>query len=266
MSVRAMALVWDLDLPRPEKFVLLAYTDHADHHGHNIWPAVGTIARKTGYSERAVQQITRSLEGLGLLIPDGQGPHGENRWRFPMTPPPSVGVLGRAGQGGENSAPPGAKSAGGGEPQFTPGVNPSSPEPSLKPSIEPPPRAAAANAWERYVGPLNMNAADSIEEMVQLAAPKAGGPQAAERWVAEAIQEARRSNSGRISPRYVYRILERWTVEGFKAPPTWGKDGRPAVPGLSKSDEELAQLTDDQVGALSQEEFRRWMQLTNSPT
>ena len=68
MSVKIMGLVWDLDLPQNEKFVLLAYADHADHNGNNIFPAVSTIAEKTGYSERSIQGITRSLEEKGYLI------------------------------------------------------------------------------------------------------------------------------------------------------------------------------------------------------
>lgn len=92
MSVKVMGAVWDLKIGRDEKFILLAYADHADHNGGSIYPAVSTIAEKTGYSERSVQSITRILEERGILIPDGQGPRGTNRWRIPM-------------RGGEISAP-----------------------------------------------------------------------------------------------------------------------------------------------------------------
>ena len=40
MSIKAMAVVWEAELPRPEKFVLLALADHADHEGgifHHHW-------------------------------------------------------------------------------------------------------------------------------------------------------------------------------------------------------------------------------------
>jgi len=59
MSVKAMAWVWDQDIPRDEKFLLLAYADHADHEGNNIFPAIDTIVKKTGYSRRSVQRITQ---------------------------------------------------------------------------------------------------------------------------------------------------------------------------------------------------------------
>lgn len=93
MSVKAMSLVWDLPCPtnhngkdfKPgHKFVLLGYADHADHFGKNIYPAVMTIASKTGYDERSVQRLTNELNEMGLLLPDGQGPRGTNRWMIPF--------------------------------------------------------------------------------------------------------------------------------------------------------------------------------------
>lgn len=95
MSVKAMSLVWDLECPSKingaaflshHKYVLLAYADHADHLGKNIYPAVATILKKTGYkSERSIQNITNALESMGLLVDDGQGPRGTNRWRIPFS-------------------------------------------------------------------------------------------------------------------------------------------------------------------------------------
>lgn len=94
MSVKAMGLVWDMPCPakinqlefKPNhKYVLVAYADHADHNGRNIWPAVKTIARKTGYEERTVQYITRDLEAMGILVEDGLGPRGTNKWYIPFS-------------------------------------------------------------------------------------------------------------------------------------------------------------------------------------
>ena len=84
MSVKVMGLVWDLEINPNEKFVLLAYADHAAHDGTSIYPAVTTIAKKTGYSERSVQYITRDLEKAGYLVTDGEGVHGTNKWRIPI--------------------------------------------------------------------------------------------------------------------------------------------------------------------------------------
>lgn len=130
MSVKTMAQVWDLDLPRDEKFVLLAYADHADHNGDNIFPSVETIKRKTGYSERSVQEITRSLEKNGWLVPAGKGPKGTNKWSF----------------GGAKTAPaefaPVQSGAGGGAEPTGEGVRPTAPEP-LRTIKEPSVKASA---------------------------------------------------------------------------------------------------------------------------
>ena len=82
MSVKIMGLVWDLELPQSEKFVLLAYADHADHNGDNMFPSVALVAKKTGYSERSVQRTTRSLEEKGFLVANGKGPKGTNKWKY----------------------------------------------------------------------------------------------------------------------------------------------------------------------------------------
>ena len=71
MSVKAMAAVWDADLPRPEKFVLLALADHADHEGGNIYPSLGRIGWKTGYSYQKIISIVKSLRESGVLVQTG---------------------------------------------------------------------------------------------------------------------------------------------------------------------------------------------------
>lgn len=94
MSVKAMSLVWEMPCPvkineldfKPgHKYVLVAYADHADQHGKNIYPAVPTIARKTGYEERSVQRLTHELEQMGVLVADGTGPRGTNRFYIPFS-------------------------------------------------------------------------------------------------------------------------------------------------------------------------------------
>ncbi len=87
MSVKVMGLVWDLKISREEKFILLAYADHADHEGGSIYPKVSTIAEKTGYSKRSVQRITRLLEDSGYLVAvSGQkgGVGITAHWHIPM--------------------------------------------------------------------------------------------------------------------------------------------------------------------------------------
>lgn len=69
-----MGLVWELALKPAEKYVLLAYTDHADHDGNNIRPSKELIAWKTGYTVRQVQNITKKLVKLQLLKPVSTAP------------------------------------------------------------------------------------------------------------------------------------------------------------------------------------------------
>lgn len=68
MSAKMMGLIWDLKLPHPEQLVLLAMVDHADHKGNNIFPSVGLIAWKTGYSHRQTQRIIKELINKDILI------------------------------------------------------------------------------------------------------------------------------------------------------------------------------------------------------
>lgn len=125
MSVKVMGAVWDLKIDRDWKFVLLAYADHASHDGTSIYPAVSTIAEKTGYSERSVQTITRELEKSGYLIADGQGKHGTNRWRIPICRGEIVPMA-----RGAVSAPVQESDDGGAENEPL-GVQPTAPEPSF---------------------------------------------------------------------------------------------------------------------------------------
>jgi hypothetical protein len=70
MSVRLMSLVWDLELPPGEKLVLLALADQANDEGRQCWPAVSTIAKKSGQGERTVRRALADLEKAGHLTRD----------------------------------------------------------------------------------------------------------------------------------------------------------------------------------------------------
>lgn len=162
MSAKLMGQVFDLDLPPNEKFVLIAYYDHAAHNGRDIFPAIGLVASKTGYSEREVQRVTRMLESNRFLIADGIGPHGVHKWRAPvkktvnragkeewdlidprgdnMTPQGLMPEVPPTG-GGDNLSPqdePGVTSVqGGGDIGASGGVTPVSPKPSISTTDEP---------------------------------------------------------------------------------------------------------------------------------
>jgi len=76
-SVRVMAQVWELDLPEAQKFVLLAFADHANDDGL-CFPSIPRIAWKCGFSVRQVQRITAILRKVGLL----SAPKGISRGGF----------------------------------------------------------------------------------------------------------------------------------------------------------------------------------------
>lgn len=62
-----MSAVWELDLPRDEKIVLLALADHAHDDGTSVRPSVSTVARKCGYSARSIHRKFDQLRERGLL-------------------------------------------------------------------------------------------------------------------------------------------------------------------------------------------------------
>lgn len=64
-----MSAVWELDLPREQKFVLMAIADHANDDGY-AWPSASRLAWKCGYKQRRqVMAIVQRLIELGLLLP-----------------------------------------------------------------------------------------------------------------------------------------------------------------------------------------------------
>jgi len=68
MSGKLAGIVWDLDLPHNEAWVLMSICDNAHHDGGKCYPSLGLTAWKTGYSDRQVRRILRSLEKKEILI------------------------------------------------------------------------------------------------------------------------------------------------------------------------------------------------------
>jgi len=71
MSVQTMAQVWGKDLPFNKSWVLMAMADHADHEGKGVFPRIGLIAWKTGYSVPSIKRIIANLRDDGILLPYG---------------------------------------------------------------------------------------------------------------------------------------------------------------------------------------------------
>jgi DnaD/phage-associated family protein len=82
MSIYAMTLVFQSGLEKSQKAIALSYADHAHDDGSHIYPSVAYTAWKTGYSERSVQRITKDLVKNKIIIPDGKGEKGTNRYKM----------------------------------------------------------------------------------------------------------------------------------------------------------------------------------------
>ena len=197
MSALVMGLVWELpetpEFGRPEKYVLLAYADHADSNGRNIYPSIELVMRKTFYEERSVQSITRRLEQTGYLVDSGVGPNGTNRWSIPI-------VLLR--DGGAKIAPVQKTTQ-----NFAPeGIAPEGIAP--KPSV-------VVKTDERYAkigqalisltgGMVNSMTADMIEVWME---------KHTDEWILKAIEIARAKKAR--SANYVDSILVGWEANGY---------------------------------------------------
>lgn len=112
---------------RGDLLVLLVLADHAQDDGSNAFPGVQTIAHHARLTRRGAQLALRRLEDDGHITAAGKGPKGTVSYRVHMGEPTSPANSLR-----------GELHAQGGEVSDTQGANPTSPEPSLDPSTDPP--------------------------------------------------------------------------------------------------------------------------------
>ena len=173
MSVKIMGIVWEADLPQREKFVLLAYADHADHDGNNVYPSIGLIAWKTGYEPRSIQRITKVKIDKNILIPSGSSKYGTNKYSIAVDMLPRLSpylggdklsggryggdILSGVRQGGGDILTPGGDI-------LTPGGDIAvSPDPSFKPSIKPSYRTVEEEYKERLKTALVVGGIEHIQ-------------------------------------------------------------------------------------------------------
>jgi Helix-turn-helix domain len=62
-----MSAVWELDLPMNDKFVLLAFADHADDSGF-CHPSFERAAWKCGVSKHTVRRAVRRFRNSGVMV------------------------------------------------------------------------------------------------------------------------------------------------------------------------------------------------------
>ena len=226
MSVKIMGQVWDADLPKDEKFVLLAYADHADHTGGNVYPSIGLIAWKTGYSERSVQRATHELEEAGIMLQTGRAQHNVKRWRILTSKLPKrtdwatirAGVTGC--QGDNDDAPGVTTTTSRGDtvsPESSRIINESS-------TTTTPDYPNAFAAYQNAGGGMGPMVADSLGELIAdceghrlaLHVGVPGWGLTGDEWVTAAIVTAIDAGA-RISPNYIKAILDRWKAEGYRS-------------------------------------------------
>lgn len=85
MCDRLTTKVWRLNVAAPVKYVLVAMAGLAKEDGSNVFPSVAYLAHICQISERMVQRHQRTLQDLGLIVPDGSVKGGRglcNRWRI----------------------------------------------------------------------------------------------------------------------------------------------------------------------------------------
>jgi hypothetical protein len=143
-----MALVWDLGLEHAKKYVLLAYADHADDQGYNVYPSLGRIAHKTGYSRDQIRRISRQLveaELMVLVAPADAARRRPAEYRLTLENGKELEPFTARHTGG-NTQPGGPPHPGANDP---PGVGaPVPPEPSVEPSLTPTGQGEPALTWE----------------------------------------------------------------------------------------------------------------------
>ena len=190
MSVKVMGAVFDIEGLSPTlKFVLLAYADHASHDGTGIWPAVQSIATKTGYSERTIQNSTKELQELGYMIKMGHHESGTNLWKITTLD-----------MGGAGDSPPGVQDV------HPPGAG-DSPKPLVNHHIEPSEEEeGATNIFKLYESSIGTPTQPVCEELKTLE------DDYPVMWIEDAFKIAKDNKAKSL--KYVVSILSRWNSNG----------------------------------------------------
>lgn len=146
-----MMEVYKSDLPKNQKAIALAYADHADDTGNNIFPSYDYTAWKTGYTRQSVISITKKLVESGVLKHRGFHESGTNHFQIivenlPDRPPFERSKKKKRGikilppkieKGGSKNLTEGVKKFDSeGSKNLTEGGKTVLPKPSLEPSIE----------------------------------------------------------------------------------------------------------------------------------
>jgi hypothetical protein len=156
MSIEAMTLVLHhSQASGVSQMILMGIANHEGDGG--AWPSIATLAKYGKVSERRVQQVIRELEAAGELtvhtMAGGTTPNGAtNLYYVTLSCPAECDGTTNHRQGVKSGADRG-------ETHFTPGVKPTSPKPSLEPSVKPYISSDFENFWNTYPRKVGKQAA-----------------------------------------------------------------------------------------------------------
>lgn len=179
------------------KFIATVYADHAWEDGTHAYPAVDTVAGIIGLHPRTVQRYLRVLEGLGMLIPDGKGPRGTNKYKFPIKENKDGSIMLVLDGGG--TAPPRQPARGDTVSGDTvSGDTAVSPKQTTRPVLVVVNSGYVAKKYEQEIGALTPFIADAIRDACETYPME---------WIPEAMEIAVKANIRSWS--YVLGILKR---------------------------------------------------------
>jgi DnaD/phage-associated family protein len=185
------------------KFIATVYADHAWEDGSHAYPAVETVAKHTGFSTRTVQRYLRLLEKT-LLVQDGKGPRGTNRYKFALreTQDGSVGLIVRGGDSLTPRQPDGGDRESGDRESGDTSVTQTN-NPSLVLVVNDTEFSKVAKFYESEIGAITPLVADAIRDACK---------EYPADWIPEAISIAVESNARRWN--YVLAILKNCKAAG----------------------------------------------------
>lgn len=223
MAWQIFGLVLDLPITKEFtselKFTALVYANFAKPDGTDSYPSRETVAGITGYHERSIQRYQHRLADLGILIPDGAGRKGTNKYKFPVV---SIGgeLKLDINTRGDTQSP--RQSDRGDIPS---GDIPSGGRMSPKP-IKPLKTTATTTLVQE--GRKERSIFDIFKEEIGIVTPSIekvltnAVDSYSKEWVIDAMEESAKCN--KRNWKYCEAILRRWKDEGKENPHGYSKD------------------------------------------
>lgn len=142
LSIKVMSRVWELDLLSSDKFILLAFADHADDSGF-CYPSLHRIAWKCGVSKDTIRRCLARMAFKGIIevLSRGDGRGHTTRYRIVTEKGSTLPPFAAEGWHCERQRVANPRIKGG---------TAMLPESSLEPSMNRKPRAQSRSARNRF--------------------------------------------------------------------------------------------------------------------